>query len=332
MTEETKEDLIENAEDGDEVVEIVRSCDAVAENLDRLLHVDYDNLDVSTKTFVVRTNMLLKLRELYDYLPISEYVPAAKKRGRKKKDDNHLLDPSNGSIICMKYTKEIRGTELKKPTQSAKRRERVKKEVKCFRNSFTVIMLMEKKPVNMKISSNGMLQLTGVKTDSQVEGCVKHLWKLISLRPDLCAFSRGDEFEALLVPCMRNIDFDLGFNVDREKLAEYMMSNSDNKNSYSSSYVSPKNFIEDIMDSFKGSIAQRKEVNELYEKIRNKSSKINRAKPQSVASAIVFWWTKYKKMDISIKDFAYKCKLSELTINRIAKEINSVLGTTVPLT
>jgi len=91
-------------------------------------------------------------------------------------------------------------------------------------------------------------------------------------------------------------------------------------------YITPINLIEDIMDKFKASNEQKKEVIELYNKIKNKSSKINRARPQSIASGLTYFWISLKDIDISLKDFAKKVELSELTISKIAKEISDILG------
>lgn len=90
-------------------------------------------------------------------------------------------------------------------------------------------------------------------------------------------------------------------------------------------YITPINLVEDIMDKFCATSEQKKEVRELYEKIANKSSKINRSRPQSIAAGLVFFWICYKGLDISIKDFASKTDLSELTINKISKEISEIL-------
>ena len=38
-----------------------------------------------------------------------------------------------------------------------------------------------------------------------------------------------------------------------------------------------------------------------------------------------FFWILYKGLDISIKDFASKTDLSELTINKISREISDIL-------
>ena len=90
-------------------------------------------------------------------------------------------------------------------------------------------------------------------------------------------------------------------------------------------YITPINLVEDIMDKFNATHEHKKEVRELYEKIANKSSKINRSRPQSIAAGLVFFWICYKGLDISIKDFASKTDLSELTINKISREISEIL-------
>jgi transcription initiation factor TFIIIB Brf1 subunit/transcription initiation factor TFIIB len=91
-------------------------------------------------------------------------------------------------------------------------------------------------------------------------------------------------------------------------------------------YITPINLIEEIMDKFSASPQQKSEVFELYNKVKNKSSTINRSRPQSIGSGIVFAWICMKNLDISIKEFASKTQLSELTILKIAREIAKILN------
>ncbi len=92
-------------------------------------------------------------------------------------------------------------------------------------------------------------------------------------------------------------------------------------------YITPINLVEDLMDKFSASSEQKIEVIGIYERIKNKSSKLNRARPQSVASGIVYYWICSKGIDVTIKEFAKQADLSELTIGKIAKEIEEVMGT-----
>ena len=117
----------------------------------------------------------------------------------------------------------MRGVELKP------KKNKSNKKQKWFRNSITVVIILDK-PINFKICRNGTFQMTGCKTHEHAELCIKYIWKYIKDDKSLYSFSRGNELETLFIPSMRNIDFALGFIVDREKLNYYM--SPSNENSY----------------------------------------------------------------------------------------------------
>lgn len=178
---------------------------------------NFDDIQVSTKTFISLTNIHINLEKLFNFLPVTDYVVIPKRRGRKKKVER--VDPNRnlieGSIITLKYEDKIKGVDLKKKKNAAKKS-------KWFRNSCTVIIIMKDKLINFKICANGMFQITGCKTDNHAEDCVKYIWDFIRDQTDMYRFFRGNKLEAFFIPAMRNIDFSLGFIVDREKLARYM--------------------------------------------------------------------------------------------------------------
>lgn len=66
--------------------------------------------------------------------------------------------------------------------------------------------------------------MTGCKNHEHAELCVKFIWQYIHEYNDIYSFTRDECLEALFIPSMRNIDFSLGFLVDREKLNQYMCS------------------------------------------------------------------------------------------------------------
>jgi len=99
------------------------------------------------------------------------------------------------------------------------------------------------------------------------------------------------------------------------------------KSTIRTTYITPINLIEEIMEKFLATPEQKVEVINLYNQIKNKSSRLNRSRPQSVGAGLVYYWICSKKKDISIKQFTKKVDLSELTVNKIAKEISDVLGT-----
>lgn len=188
-----------------------------------LIFPRFDTIKVSTKTFTATTNLIINIKELYEHLPITEYIVIAKKRGRKKKCEQ--IDPNKnilpGSIVTLKYEGNIKGVELKP------KKIKDNKKQKWFRNSVTVVIILDK-PINFKICRNGTFQMTGCKTHEHAELCIKYIWKYIKDYETLYSFSRGKNLETLFIPSMRNIDFSLGFLVDREKLNKYMCSSSEN--------------------------------------------------------------------------------------------------------
>lgn len=140
-----------------------------------------------------------------------------KRRGRKKK--NIIADPNrnipDGSIITVDLANNVRGVCLKK------KKKKDGKSTDYFRNSVTIVMVMDGKKINFKISNNGKFQMTGVKKDEHAENCVKAIWKYIKDTEDIYTLADKQTFRAIFIPAMRNIDFSLGFVLDREKLDEY---------------------------------------------------------------------------------------------------------------
>jgi TATA-box binding protein (TBP) (component of TFIID and TFIIIB) len=195
----------------------------VTDKTDKILTFpDFDNIKVSTRTFIVMTNLTIDLLKLFDFLNVTEYTIIPKKRGRKKKipttDPNKSI--ANGSIITLKYENRLKGVDLKQKKSQSQIK---KKQGKYFRNSFTVVIILDGKPINFKICKNGMFQITGCKIEKHADECIKELWSLIKTEENnIYTFNSSNHLEALFIPAMRNIDFSIGFNVDREKLARYM--------------------------------------------------------------------------------------------------------------
>jgi TATA-box binding protein (TBP) (component of TFIID and TFIIIB) len=183
---------------------------------------NFENIEVSTKTIIAITNWNLNIDKIFDILPTTEYIVVPKKRGRKKKEDKE--DPNgilqDGSIITIKYKDRLKGVDLKNK----------KTKTKCgsFRNSITVVMMINNKKINFKISKNGKFQLTGCKNDEYAEKCVKFIWNYIQERQD-----KNDIIDIKSIPeitfmtVMTNIDFNVGFTINRENLDKYINSNTE---------------------------------------------------------------------------------------------------------
>jgi TATA-box binding protein (TBP) (component of TFIID and TFIIIB) len=206
----------------------------------KLVFPDFKNIKVSTKTFILMTNLNLDIDKMFNIMPITEYIVIPKRRGRKKK--NEPIDPNinikSGSIITLEYQNNIRGVDLKKKKKNKDK----KKRGNYFRNSVTIVMIIDGKKINYKVSANGKFQMTGCKYDEQAEKCIKWFWSYIKDKNDIYTFSNTNQImelkktlndssetpiipdkllKVVFIPAMRNIDFSLNFCVDREKLDEY---------------------------------------------------------------------------------------------------------------
>lgn len=180
-----------------------------------LVFPEFRDIKVSTKTFIINTNLRINIELLFDYLPITKYILIPKKRGRKKKVI--VTDPNKGipagSIITLEFKDKIRGINLKKKAKNSN----------FFRNSITIVMIInEDKKINFKISSNGKFQVTGCKHDKHAENCVKYIWKYIKDNENIYTLEDNNNLSMILVPAMRNIDFSLGFHVNRQNLDMYI--------------------------------------------------------------------------------------------------------------
>ena len=103
--------------------------------------------------------------------------------------------------------------------------------------------------------------------------------------------------------------------------------NGDNQGLQTGAWDTSKiDLICDIMDKFNATDQQRSEVIKIYESIKNRSFNLNRSRPRSVGSGVVYFWITSKNMNITIKEFAKQVDLSESTILKICKEINMILS------
>lgn len=86
--------------------------------------------------------------------------------------------------------------------------------------------------------------------------------------------------------------------------------------------------IEEYMNKFNLNEEEKKDIIDIYQKIKNKSTIINRSRPQSVTSSLIYYYLckKNGSNNVNIEDFIKKVKLSKLTIDKISKEIDNILS------
>lgn len=90
-------------------------------------------------------------------------------------------------------------------------------------------------------------------------------------------------------------------------------------------YITANNLIPEIMEKFNAKPEHIEEVLKLYEQIKNKSSIINRSRPQSIAISLIYYYITKTKRNITMEEYTAKVNLSEPTIQKINKEIDNIL-------
>lgn len=218
------------------------------------------NLDVlkkSTHTIIVLTNFSIHLDLFFKYMPVfnSNILPYPTKRKVFDLLDKH--DTAKGQIISIEYGDKFRGTPMKYKKKVEKMRKsylssdskksKSKLSSCCFQNSSTVVMYLEKsKAVNIKVSHNGKLQITGCQKEEQFIESVFCLYigmmRVSALIGQaVISVPSGENPYAIFEIVMINYGFDLGFRLNREKLDRFINGHSA-KTGYIANYESTVNF------------------------------------------------------------------------------------------
>jgi len=147
-----------------------------------------NDLRISTITSVLKLSQIIDLEKIYKQLPISEkYIPYI-----EYGCDNIPRGFSEKSLI----------------------KKRKKKKKKIFYNQATIHVIHDGKIMNVKLFNNGRIQITGLKNENQAVKLVKKLIQYFKDFDVIGEYSELIENKIVLI----NSDFDLGFEINREKL------------------------------------------------------------------------------------------------------------------
>lgn len=216
----------------------------------------FDTIKISTQTIIGISNLNVNTEKLFHKFTICPYKVIEKRRGRKKKTDieEEPVILQDGSIITVKFGDLIRGVDIHQK----------KKQGKYFRNALTIVMFVDNKLVNFKITKNGRFQFTGCKSIIHAQKCIQHMWEQINsdnyhvkvkLDETNLLYTFIDESESLKIQfltVMTNIDYNIGFSINREKLDVFINSqthyNSLLETSFGYTGVNIKMKVEDEFD------------------------------------------------------------------------------------
>jgi transcription initiation factor TFIIIB Brf1 subunit/transcription initiation factor TFIIB len=91
-------------------------------------------------------------------------------------------------------------------------------------------------------------------------------------------------------------------------------------------YITAEHYIPRILNELKVTKEHVEKVLALYNKIKDKSYLLNTSNPQSIGSGFVYYYLKKLNADINPTKFGEQVKLSEITITRIANEIEDIIN------
>jgi hypothetical protein len=191
----------------------------------------FDEITISTKTVIGISNLKIDLDKLFTYIPITDYVPPLKKRGRKRRIQISTINNTVpfGSIISIQRKKEVRGAILKNKKKSSfsDDNKSIKDDKDYFLHSVSLVIVLEdNKLINMKISGNGKIQITGCKCDDHFVNSIVSLYNTMNNVENWIGeklFSiKGEELKVVFNTVMQNMDFNVGFRINRYKLDKYI--------------------------------------------------------------------------------------------------------------
>ena len=176
-----------------------------------LISKSFDDMKVSTRTFTASTNLTIDIEKISNYLPVREPLNLELRTAKHERLRTILLDIPLGEIISINYMGNIRGINMK-PRKKTKR---------WFRNSFTVVINAGEKLLNFKVCRNGTFQITGALSFKHATQCIQCIWDKIK---GTDYYTCTDSIvKALIIPAMRNLDFTLGININRELFDQYII-------------------------------------------------------------------------------------------------------------
>ena len=151
-----------------------------------------ENLRISTITCILEISDKINLREIYDSVPITKYIPFIE---------------YGGATTPKGFSKKM----LRKKRKKAKK--------KIFYNQITIHVIHDEKIMNVKLFNNGKIQITGLKNEEQGPKLVQNL---IEYLQDLSIMDEDThlvQHKLVLI----NSDFDIGFEINREILHREMI-------------------------------------------------------------------------------------------------------------
>lgn len=172
----------------------------------------FNEIPISTTTIIVNTNLEIDLQELFVLLPVADLnIPPELKN--KNKIKQYILDSQLplGSIISIQFQDQIRGIRMSKKST-------------FFRNNMSIYIIIKDKVMNFKVPIRGKMQITGATQQEQANSCVKYfISHLLNTSKKVYTIVNGQSnIKLVFKTVMTDIVFNVGFEVNRQKLNDYI--------------------------------------------------------------------------------------------------------------
>lgn len=207
----------------------------------------FSDIQVSTRTAIVFTNCTVDLAALFLYAPITDYKPPVNRRGRKPTNhvEPHVAQLPFGSVVRVAHELKVRGVKAMKPKSmsaaAAASEESTAVAAVCptgadnkkqgfFRHCVVLDVAISRdgsnKFKNVKIYSNGKMQITGCKSDEQYYDTVEAVFNMFQTIEQFIGqpvvTCNEPSFKAVFNTVMQNMDFNMGFSIFRRELDRFI--------------------------------------------------------------------------------------------------------------
>jgi hypothetical protein len=183
--------------------------------------MDFEKIPISTNTVIAVTNFNVNMISAYESINVT-HVDQSNVKSVKDRKKIFLTCP-DGMVLGKSFGQEREG--LVKTTVKASR-------ITYFRNAISILMVVDAKKVNFKISSSKQnnrvkFQLTGCKSIDHAIKTITFWYQLVKGKNIITYSPSIEPLTIIFTTVMVNININLGFNIDREKFDSYINDHTD---------------------------------------------------------------------------------------------------------
>lgn len=169
----------------------------------------FDDLNISVSTFIITfdPNTNFSIENIFEKIPVAD-IPLEVSIKTDSTQIHTVAEPS--TILLAKYKDKFRGN--------------IASSKNAFRNQVTLVMSLDEKNVNLFVFRN-KIKITGVKNIKQV---IQSVTYFISHVQRLNKYFHFYENEPVIIdykPSMTNVNFNIGFKIDRASVDSFLLKN-----------------------------------------------------------------------------------------------------------